>query len=204
MCRDLLGARRSVLGVPGTSNAGWVLSRILTCTGRYDEARDVLDEVIPLARRLTGAEYLAPVLVTETELEEARGNLAAARQAIREAVEVELEEPGIAHWVKPIVPVCRLLPEDEARRLIEAPPTPPRDPSHEAPLIEARAILDGDLSGHAGAAELYGSLELPYEEARCRIQAGQLDRAHEIIESYGLKDGPLGALLDREGLSAGR
>jgi tetratricopeptide (TPR) repeat protein len=204
MCRELLGARRSVLGVPGTSNAGWILARILTFTGRYDEARELLDEVIPLARRLTGAEYLAPVLATEAELEEARGNLAAARQSVREAVEVELEEPNIAHWVKPIVPVCRLLPEDEARRLIEAPPKPPRDPSHEAPLIEARAVLDSDPSGHARAAELYSSLELPYEEARCRIGAGHLERAREIVERNGLANGPLGALLDREGLSAGR
>jgi hypothetical protein len=88
--------------------------------------------------------------------------------------------------------------------LIDAPPTQPKDPSQEAPLIEARAILDGDAAGHVRAAEIFASLQLPYQEARCRIQAGQLDRAHEIIERYGLKDGPLGALLDREGLSAGR
>jgi adenylate cyclase len=204
ICRDLLGPLRSVLGVPGTSLAGWTLAKLLTYTGRYDEARAIMDEVIPLARRLTGAEFLGPVLISESELEEARGNLAAARQAIREAVEVELEEPNISHWIQAIVPACRLLPEGEAQSLIDAPPSLPKDPAHEAPLIEARAILDGDPGGHARAAEIFASLELPYDEARCRIQAGQLDRAHEIIERYGLKEGPLGALLDREGLSAGR
>ena len=84
------------------------------------------------------------------------------------------------------------------------PPTQPKDPSHEAPLIEARAILDGDAAGHVRAAEIFASLELPYDEARCRIGAGQIERAQEIVDRYGLANGPLGALLDREGLSAGR
>ncbi|MGH2818927.1 MAG: adenylate/guanylate cyclase domain-containing protein [Actinomycetota bacterium] len=60
------------------------------------------------------------------------------------------------------------------------------------------------VTGHARAAELYASLELPYEEARCRIGAGQLEGAQEIVDRYGLANGPLGALLDKEGLSAGR
>jgi adenylate cyclase len=204
ICRDLLENRRSVLGVPGIANAGTVIGKLCLRTGRYDDAREILDEVLPLHRRIGGSEYLAPALALDAELEEARGNLAAARQAIREATELEMEEPSLAHWIQVVVAASRLLPMEEARALIDHPPEEPRDPSQEAALTEAHAILDNDPAGHARAADLYESLELPYDEARCRIQAGQLDRAREIIQRYGLRDGPLGALLESEQLSTSR
>jgi adenylate cyclase len=204
ICRELLEERRSVLGVPGVANAGTALCKLSLRTGRYDDAREILDEVLPLHRRIGGSEYLAPALALDAELEEARGNLAAARQAIGEATELEMEEPSLAHWIQVVVTACRLLPVDEARALVDHPPAQPRDASQEAALTEAHATLDNDPAGRARAADLYASLELPYEEARCRIQAGQLDKAREIIERYGLKDGPLGALLESEQLSTSR
>jgi hypothetical protein len=38
-------------------------------------------------------------------------------------------------------------------------------------------------------------MERPYEEAACRLEAGELDRARELIDRYGLGEGPLGARL---------
>ena len=55
--------------------------------------------------------------------------------------------------------------------------------------------LEGDPASFARAAELYGSLELPYEEARCRMEAGDGDRARELVTRFGLEHGPLGARL---------
>jgi hypothetical protein len=70
-----------------------------------------------------------------------------------------------------------------------------RDPSWEAAMAEAEGWVHGDASSFLRAAELYATLELPYEEARCRLEAGDLDRARDLIKSFGLQEGPLGARL---------
>ena len=53
--------------------------------------------------------------------------------------------------------------------------------------MEARAVLTSEADGFARATDLYRSLELPYEEARSRIGAGQLEHARKIVDHYGLE-----------------
>ena len=89
LSRQILGEQRAALGPPGVINAGGPRAIALTRLGRYQEARAQLDELVPLARGIGGSEFLARVLHEEAELELARGNEAAARQAIREAIEVK-------------------------------------------------------------------------------------------------------------------
>jgi hypothetical protein len=46
---------------------------------------------------------------------------------------------------------------------------------------------------------------MPYQEARCRLEAGELERARELVDGFGLGAGPVGvqlkALSDRPGSS---
>ena len=70
-----------------------------------------------------------------------------------------------------------------------------RDPAFQAILDEVEGVLHGDRDRFAQAAEIYRSFELPYQEARCRLEAGDLDRARELIRRFGLENGPLGARL---------
>jgi hypothetical protein len=60
---------------------------------------------------------------------------------------------------------------------------------------EAEGVLHGDRERFAKAAEIYRSFELPYQEARCRLEAGDLDRAGQLIRRFGLENGPLGSRL---------
>jgi hypothetical protein len=78
-----------------------------------------------------------------------------------------------------------------------------RDPSWEAAVAEAEGWMNGDAAAFARAAGLYASLEIPYEEARCRIEAGDLDRARELLKTFGLEKSPLAARLrERESSSS--
>lgn len=62
-------------------------------------------------------------------------------------------------------------------------------------MDEAEGVLHGDGELFAHAAEIYRSFELRSQEARCRFEAGDLDRASELIGRFGLENGPLGAGL---------
>jgi hypothetical protein len=59
------------------------------------------------------------VLHTEAELELARGNEAAARQAIREAIEVTLANPSRAHALLMLPIAARLLPPEDVQFLFD-------------------------------------------------------------------------------------
>lgn len=190
-----LTEQRAMKGVPGIVNAGSVLVVVWTRRGRYDEARAVIDDILPLARGLGGTEFLSLTLGLEAELEWARGNVAAAGQAMVEATEMVLAAPTVWHVVQLLALAARLLPPERARELVDRVRPAARDPSWEAVLAEAEAILEQDHARFARAAELCASLELPYQEARCRLEAGELDRAAAIIKKFGLENGPLGARL---------
>jgi hypothetical protein len=56
-------------------------------------------------------------------------------------------------------------------------------------------LAHGDPEHLREAADLYESIGLTYEAARCLIDAGELDRARELVERFGLGEGPLGAAL---------
>jgi hypothetical protein len=80
-------------------------------------------------------------------------------------------------------------------RLLEAVRDLPASSLSEGFRAEAEAVLAQDANEFHTAAELYRSLEVPYEEARCLIGADELERAREILEACGLSRGPLGAAL---------
>jgi hypothetical protein len=181
---------------PAIVNSATPLIEALTATGRLDEGRELADEVSRIVRGLGGNEFFAVALRIEAELERARGNLNAARAALEEAVEVVLEAPTFEHVRTLLVPAATLLPRQRAEELLERVRPAVQDPSGQARVTEAEAILSGDRERFASAADLYASLELPYEEARCRLEAGDIERAGELIERFGLQNGPLGARLE--------
>jgi class 3 adenylate cyclase/tetratricopeptide (TPR) repeat protein len=196
LCRECLG-QRAVMSVPGRVSVGGILSLAWTRRGKYEQARQKLDETLPMARRLGGNEFFAPLLVREAELEQARGNLAAARGAIGEAVRIVLDTPSVWHVVEPIAAAAGLLARTETERLTARLKPYSQHPVFGSRLAEAEAIMSRDKSLFAKAADLYSELELPYQEARCRLEAGQLEPAAEIIKKLGLENGPLGARLNQ-------
>jgi hypothetical protein len=171
------------------------LADSMTRRGRYEEAARLMDEVLPMARGLGGAEFLSVTLVIQARLELARGNRASARQAIAEAAEEVMSTPSASHVLVVLAPAARLLPEERTRELLDRVHPVAIDPAFQAPVREAEAILAGDRGLFAVAADLYATLELPYDEARCLLEAGELDRGAQLIKRFGLEDGPLGARL---------
>jgi class 3 adenylate cyclase/tetratricopeptide (TPR) repeat protein len=195
LTRELIGEHREVLGGAGFVNAAGTLFEVLVRRGAYEEARAQADEVLPAARGLGGAEFLGPVLRSEASLEAARGNHAAARQAIREAIEMALDEAASYHVVATLPTAVRLLGPDECRRLLDFVEDTPSYSFADAHKAEANAVVEQDPARSREAAELYRDLEMPYEEARCRVDAGELERARELARQFGFEHGPLAPLL---------
>jgi adenylate cyclase len=198
LCREMLGPNRTVLVAPAVVFAGLALSEALFRQGRYDEARLAIDELLPGARRIGGGMFLAPALTAQAEVEEARGNGAAARQAIAEAVTVVADAPSTVYPFVPLVPAARILGAQEVRPMLERERNGAgRHPSLQARLWEAEGILSANKTLLTKAADAYASLRLPYQEARARIAAGGLAQASIIVEEHGLQEGPLGAALSK-------
>jgi adenylate cyclase len=193
-CRGVVQARRAVRVVPGYLFSGFALAQIAIRRGRLQEARATLDDVLPHARRIGGGMFLLPALTLEAELEEVRGNPASARLSAGEALELALKTPSVLHAFFALVPVARILADDVGPLLDRLAAVGPH-PYLDARRTEARGILGADSALFAAAADVYASLELPCEEARCRLDAGELDRATELIDRFGLQKGPLGARL---------
>ncbi len=153
--------------------------------GEHLEARVAADEMLPLARRIGGSEYLGPALLGEAELELARGNEAAARQALLEAVDIAAEE-DVAH-VLPLIPAAaRLLPKKDVEALLERVSALSPLPLNEAQRTEATARITGDADRFREAASLYAPVETPDEEAQCLAAAGDVDAAAAIFERLGV------------------
>jgi hypothetical protein len=111
-------------------------------------------------------------------------------------MDLVLASSTVVHGIYVLVAAAAL----EAARLLELLDrfrTGGRDAVFLGPLAEAEAWLSADREGFARAADLYASLELPYQEARSALEAGQAERAGEIIRRFGLEDGPLGARLQQ-------
>src|ERR671936_245522 len=192
---QILDEQRAVLGPPGLINAGIPRVTALTRLGRLEDARALLDELMPLARGIGGAEYLAKNLATEAELERGRENLAAARQAIEEAVEVAFASPARGPCLALMPEAAQLLAPEEVQRRLEQLRDVPSFPLADAQRAEAEGLAHDEPKHLREAANLYESIGLTYEAARCLIEAGELDRARELVERFGLADGPLGAAL---------
>jgi adenylate cyclase len=195
LARQSLEEQRAALGPPGVINAGGPRAQALTRLGRYEEARAQLDELLPLARGLGGSEFLARVLDVEAELELARGNVASARQAIREAIEITLANPSRAHAVLLLSSSSRLLSAEELEPLLERARGLSSCAVWDALRAEADGLLAGDRARLRKAATLFLSCEMPYEAARCLLDAGDVEQTRELVERHGFAVGPLGSRL---------
>jgi hypothetical protein len=102
-------------GLPGVVNVGLGLCPAVIRRGRYDEARQLLDYILPSARRLGGGYFAVHTLTYDAELEEARGNLAAARQSISEAMRIVQAARDVGAFM--LISAVRLLPLEQSREL---------------------------------------------------------------------------------------
>jgi tetratricopeptide (TPR) repeat protein len=195
LARQILDEQRAALGPPGVINAGGPRAMALARLGRYAEARAQLDELLPLGRGLGGSEFLARLLHQEAELETARGNEAAARQALREATGVTLANPSRTHALLLLPMATRLLSADEVAPLLERVGDLPSWPLYDAVRAEADGVLRDDPEPLREAAAIYRALSMPYDAARCLLDAGELEQARELVERHGFTAGPLGARL---------
>jgi class 3 adenylate cyclase/tetratricopeptide (TPR) repeat protein len=192
LAREALGQHRSVLVAPGIAWTGAALCLGLLRRGRYDEARVQLDEITPVARRIGGSLFLRMALLAEAELDEAQGNIAAARQATNEAATVVMESTSGPAQYRVAVQCARLgLRELTGSLLARAGKL--EHPPFVALELEARGVLDSDANGLREAADAYREAGLPYFEARCRLDAGDLAGATEVLARIGASTGPLGA-----------
>ncbi|HYM50009.1 MAG TPA: AAA family ATPase [Candidatus Limnocylindrales bacterium] len=195
LVREGLEAHHAELGVPGQVNAGMVYADCLIRQGRYAQARTLIDETLPLARRIGGAEFLTPALVIDASLDEALGNLASARQTLNEAIDIVLATTSVTHFTPTLAPAARLLPAERVRPIIERVRPVSGNPLVTAAVAEAEAWLSRDPAAFRRAAEMYAALKAVYEEAHCRLEAGDLERARELITRFGLEKGPPGMRL---------
>jgi tetratricopeptide (TPR) repeat protein len=194
MAREAREEARAMGAAPGAVNAGMTIALVTIRKGRYDEARRILDEILPLARGLGGTEFLLQALGVEVELEWGRGNLATAAQSLAEAIQLVLESATVIHVLYVLVPAAAL-GATRVGELLDRVRAPGLDTVFRATAAEAEGWLSGDADRFGQAADLYASLELPYQEARAALGAGQLERAESIIKRFGLENGPLGARL---------
>jgi tetratricopeptide (TPR) repeat protein len=194
LAKESLDDARGMGAAPGMVNAGMTLAWVAIRKGRFDEARRFLDELLPVARGLGGTEFLMQDLAVEVDLEWSRGNLAVAAQSLAEAIDLVLDSSTIIHTLYVLVPAAALR-ADRLPELMDRVKGRGQDSVFEAALAEAEGWLSSDRDRFARAADLYASLELPYQEARAALRAGQLDRAETIIQRLGLENGPLGARL---------
>jgi adenylate cyclase len=181
LTRVMLEEQRPVLGVTGVVNAGMSRVELFVRRGLHAEARALADEIVGLARGVGGTEFLGQALVGEAELELVRGNAAAARQALREAVEMAAEE-DVGHLVQMLPLAARLLPDEDARELLERAREFPSIPVNDACRVEADAVLRNDRARFLDAAQLYREVEMPWEEGRCLAAGGDASAATAIYE----------------------
>jgi hypothetical protein len=94
-----------------------------------------------------------------------------------------------------------LLPVDEVERALARAHEMPTFALGQAYIAEAEAILTSDPDRARAAAERYSEIQMPYEEARCRISAGDLASARELAERHGFQNGPLAEAIASGGVT---
>ncbi|CAN5326878.1 adenylate/guanylate cyclase domain-containing protein [soil metagenome] len=199
LCREILGPQRALMVAPALVWAGSYLCLALLRRGAFDEGRANLDEILPVARRIGGTMFLPTALLAEAELEEARSNRAAARHAVAEVLSIVVDTSAFTQQFRAVVPAARLLPRREVRPLLRRLRDRATHDAFRARLAEAQGIVEGDERRTREAATLYESLRLPYQEARCLIELGDLKAAAGILRRFGLEDGPLGQRVRERG-----
>ena len=103
--------------------------------------------------------------------------------------------PSLVHLGPLLAPGARLLPADQVKPLIERAGPARSNPLVAAAVAEAEAWLTRAPTDFTAAARHYAGMKMPYQEARCLLEAGSLDRARELITLFRLEKGPLGTRL---------
>ena len=184
LAREILGPQRSLVVGFSLVLAGIALGMVLSRRGEHDQARAALDDVLPTAAHIGGPIFLLPVRLVEADMETARGNPTAARHAMADALRVVGESKAMEPTIRAVVPAVRLgMPGWE--ELLDGVRAFRGEPFLEAMVTEADAIARHDPQRFHDAAELYRSAQLPYQEARCRREAGEADEAKLIEERFG-------------------
>ncbi len=89
---------------------------------------------------------------------------------------------------------ARLLPPEDVQFLFDRVRDLPSWPFYDAVRAEADGLV-GDRERLREAAALYQSIEMPYEAARCLLDAGDVEQTRELVERHGFAAGPLGSRL---------
>jgi adenylate cyclase len=191
---ELLGPRRATAIELTTLHAAAAVSQTYIRTGRFADAERIVERVLPRARRMNALGFSGGLLIAWAELLEATERLSLASDALRELLELAPRDGPVAARFWALVPASRFA-RSLADPLIHELAGRVDEPAKEVMLMEARANLFGDRATFHDAAEAYAALGMPYQEARCRLEAGGSDRASEIVDVFGLGEGPVGARL---------
>ena len=169
LVRGVLGAPLAPVTIPVQVKLGGALSASLSRRGMTEEALRSLSDVLPLARRLGGMEFLARVLAIQAELEHQRGNTSGAEEIAAEGFGVMLSSKSFAHWFWILGALARLVPPTRLQSALgPLESLSGRHARFDAGLMELEGILARDPLKLEEAAGLYAALELPFEEGRCR------------------------------------
>ena len=204
------------VSVTALTYEGWVHLR----RGGVDAAAATLEVLLPLARAIGYAEYVAPPLVLGAECHLATGDREGALQHVREFTAVTEEQEDYRSMFLPVV--VRILVEagalEDAEALV-AQAGQPASSRHRLGLVTARAIvaeaggdLEEALAAYREAAAGWGAYRFGLECARTSIGAARVFLAlHRDRDAGPLLDGairllgPMGAtplLEEAEGLRA--
>ncbi|HEX5950478.1 MAG TPA: AAA family ATPase, partial [Actinomycetota bacterium] len=184
------------VSVTALTYEGWVHLR----RGGVDAAAATLDVLLPLARGIGYAEYLAPPLVLGAECHLATGDREGALEHVREFAQVTDEQEDYRAMFLPVV--VRILVEagavEDAEALL-AEAGPPASSRHRLGLVTARAIvaeargdLEEALADYREAAAGWGVYRFGLECARNSIGAARVLLAlHRDLDAGPLLDGAI-------------
>jgi class 3 adenylate cyclase/tetratricopeptide (TPR) repeat protein len=185
--------------------------------GDLDAAAEDVEELLPMAREIAYAEYIAPSLMIATEVSLARGDRDDALAYLRELEAAIAHSPEYLRMFGPLA-VRTLLSVGlvgEAARYVEEPSGPLRVRlsmlTSAALVAEARGDHDAAAVRYAEAVAGWAQLGFGLEEARSRIEyarclqelgreadsRAELERARELLEPLGARPflEEIGALL---------
>jgi tetratricopeptide (TPR) repeat protein len=209
------------LGVTALTYLAWVELR----RGDHAAASRTLEALLPRARDIGYADFLAPALLIGAECALLSGDRERARSFASEFEDATRDRPEYRRLYLPVAVriVLDLGELDEATRLVE-PEGDPRSRRLRLSLLAARADVAEARGEHERAAALFGEAAREWgeygfglEEARSRLGLGrcllalgresrpELDRARELLESMGARPmiDEVDALLAAAGAPAG-
>lgn len=187
---------------------------VLVRRGDAEEAAGMWDDFLPVARRIGDPEVLVPALTTAATIADARGDLPAALELIRELDEATRDKPPWrARDLPDAVEICiRARTPDLAARLLEGAAEAARRQG--LCVLTARAGLEENIGAHEAAADMYAPTVAGWREfgsplntarsllglarsahALRRDWRGWAGEAKEIFE--GLGAGPLASEAER-------